>query len=221
VGLQALFGDDTSTIPMDEDDNEEIRANRLWTIFGGLRFDFNPNVALKGIYYYQDKRADRSVGDGDWTDMDLGSARAWKIIVDVKQDLLRFTSLWLEYDYLDADFFLTYNNTALTLADESAWDTVNGGSALVGFDTKIWRVGGLQQWNEKWSSWLYAAGHTLEDGAGPRDAKMTQWGVGVEYLYNENVAFALGYLNVNWNNDAEAVGYTDDHIIRFRTAVTF
>jgi hypothetical protein len=212
VGAQGLWGDDASAVVLEED-GDEFQIDHVWTVFGGLRFDFNPNLAFKGIYYYQGK-------DGS-PELELDSAKAWKLIVDVKQDLLQFTSLWLEYDYLDADFFLTYNNTALTLIDTEAWNTVHGGSPFAGFDTKIWRVGALQQWNEKWSSWVYAAGHTLERGAWAADAKMFQWGLGVEYLYNENVAFALGYVNVNWNGDAEAVGYADDHVIRFRTAVTF
>ncbi|MDR1378717.1 MAG: S-layer homology domain-containing protein [Synergistaceae bacterium] len=223
LGVQALFGDGSSIVRLD--DNTEYAANHLWTIFGGLRFDFSPNIALRGIYYYQDKDAEQSIDGADWMDLDLDSASAWKVIVDIKQDLLQFTSLWLEYGYLDGDFFLTYNNTALTLADEGAWNTVDGGAAFMGYDTKIWRVGALQEWNEKWHTWLYVAGHTLDNvgpAAAPRDAKMTQWGLGVEYLYNENVTFALGYLNVDWNDDAETVGgYTDDHIIRFRTAVTF
>jgi opacity protein-like surface antigen len=218
VGIQALFGDDSSISALED---EEYKMNHTWTVFGGLRFNFNPNIAVKGIFYYQDKDTDLRVSGGPWTGLDLDSANAWKAIVDVKQDLLKFTSLWLEYDYVDADFYLTYNNTALTLVDTEAWNTVNGASAFAGFDTNIWRVGGLQQWNDKWSTWLYAAGHTLENGAGTRDAKMAQWGLGVEYLHNENVTFALGYINVDWNNDAEAAGYSDDHVIQFRTAVTF
>ena len=79
----------------------------------------------------------------------------------------------------------------------------------------------MQEWNDKWHSWLYAAGHTLEDGAGSQDAKMLQLGLGVEYLYNENVTFALGYINVDWNDDSELAGYADDHVIQFRTAITF
>jgi opacity protein-like surface antigen len=50
---------------------------------------------------------------------------------------------------------------------------------------------------------------------------MLQWGLGVEYQYKENIAFALGYLGVDWNDAAQENGYTDDHVIRFRTGVTF
>ena len=32
--------------------------DNLLTVFGGLRFNFNDNIALKGIFYYQDYNAD-------------------------------------------------------------------------------------------------------------------------------------------------------------------
>ena len=43
------------------------------------------------------------------------SPKAWKAIVDVKQDALKFTSLWLEYSKWDASFATT--NTFLNYAD--------------------------------------------------------------------------------------------------------
>jgi opacity protein-like surface antigen len=215
IGLQGFFGDDTSTIAIEE---FEVKANSLWTVFAGLRFNFNESIGFKGIYYYQDAGLEEN-SSGDWQDLDMDSSKAWKVIVDVKQDLLKFTSLWLEYGQVDENFYLPLGNMSLTL-------DADGEDAFLAYNTKIWRVGATQQWSDKWTSWLYVASHTLEDAgldtAGSvQDAKLLQWGLGVEYQYNENVAFALSYIKLDWNDDAENVGNADDYRIQFRTAVVF
>ena len=151
--------------------------------------------------------------------MDLDSTSAWKVIVDVKQDLLKFTSLWLEYGQVDGDFYLPTGVTALTLDN---WDVPGGGDGFAAFDTKTWRVGATQQWNDKWSTWLYVANHTFEEAGNNSDAQLLQWGLGVEYQYTENVAFDLSYIHLDSDDAAEALGdYTDDHRFQFRTAVVF
>jgi hypothetical protein len=224
LGLQAFLGDDTSTLTLD-DAGTQGKIDNLWTIFAGVRFNFTPDIAFKGLYYHQGSSLEED-SSGTWRDADSDNTSAWKVAADVKQEAFGFTSLWLEYDYLEAGFYLPYNNTALTLTDEGAWNAKDGGVGIVDADTKIWRVGATQQWNDKWSSWLYVAGHTLENAGvsaagAPRDAEALQWGLGVEYQYNENVAFALGYIDVDWNDHAENAGYADDHLIRFRTGITF
>jgi hypothetical protein len=221
IGAQFFLGDDTSVVDIED---YEFKVDSLWTLFAGLRFNFNQNIAVKGIYYYQDGSLKENSA-GAWNDVDQDSAGAWKFIVDVQQDLLGFTSLWLEYDQLDEEFFLPYGNAALTLPDED-WGNADAGTGFLGGDTKIWRVGATQEWSEKWSTWLYVAGHTIdnagENSAGrAQDAKMLQWGLGVQYQYNPSVAFALGYIDVDWNGDAERTGYADDHRIQFRTQVVF
>jgi hypothetical protein len=207
---------------VDEFDKEySAKVDHIWTVFAGLRFNFTPNIAAKGLYYHQGNSVEED-STGVWSDVDLDNASAWKAIIDVKQEALGFTSLWLEYDHLDRDFYMPYGNVALTLMDEGAWNSRDGGAGFLGSDADVWRVGATQQWNDKWSTWAYVAGITQKNGAdNGADAKMTQWGLGVEYQYSESVAFALGYLNVDWNDDAELSGYNDDHIVRFRTGVVF
>jgi opacity protein-like surface antigen len=230
LGFQAFIGDDASTLTLDDKDTESTaddiqgKVKNLWTVFAGVRFNFTPDIAVKGLYYHQGSSVEENVS-GAWLETDTDNTSAWKAVIDVKQEAIGFTSLWLEYDHLEGGFYLPYSNTALTLTDEDAWHK-DAGLGIVNTDTNIWRVGATQRWNDKWSSWVYVAGHTLEDdglsAAGlTRDAKALQWGLGVEYQYNENVAFALGYLDVDWNDEAENNGYSDDHIIRFRSGITF
>ncbi|MDR1731514.1 MAG: S-layer homology domain-containing protein [Synergistaceae bacterium] len=222
VGAQAFFGDDSSVVPFE---SHERKVDNLWTLFAGLRYNFRPEIALRGIYYHQDSSFEEN-SSGAWKDVNTDSAGAWKAIVSVGQEALKFTSLWLEYGKLEEGFYLPYGNIALTLVDDDRWNTRDGGAGFVGNDTTIWRVGAIQQWNDQWRTWLYAAGHTLDSGgesASGRsaDAKLLQWGVGFEYQYNPAVAFGLGYINADWNDDAERSGYTDDHRIQFRTSVVF
>jgi hypothetical protein len=63
--------------------------------------------------------------------------------------------------------------------------------------------------------------HTIDLGPDP-DATVLQWGVGLEYQYNENVIFGLSYIDANWNDDAETFhGYEDESRVQFRTLVVF
>jgi opacity protein-like surface antigen len=222
LGVQYLLGDDGSVI---EDvmglGLYDMKANHVLTLYGGLRFNFNPNLTFKALYAYQDTDFEISpAGTGVWTSSDEDSTSAWKVIVDVKQDLLKFTSLWLEYSHLDEGFYIPYNNTALTLVDDDRWNTVDGGAGVSEHDIDIWRVGAVQEWNEKWSTWFYVAGHTLK-GVDAPDFKGMQWGLGVEHRYNENVAFALNYIRMDWNDDASDNGYQDQYSVQLRTTVTF
>ena len=59
-------------------------------------FKFTPAIELKGIYYFQNLGDNMPVMDD--------SQKAWKAVLDVKQEALKFTSLWLQsvsYTHLD------------------------------------------------------------------------------------------------------------------------
>jgi hypothetical protein len=216
IGLQTFIGDDASVLT-DANGVAHYKLNNLYTLFGGIRFNFNRNIALKGIYYYQDSEMDAWEGS-DWTDMNNGKANAWKIIADVKQDFFKFTSLWLEYSSLEQGFFIPVNTESIWLLRYPPRWSSGKISGILPADTGIWRIGAKQQWNEKWRSWLYVAGHSFDY---EEDAKATQWGVGIEYQYNPNVIFIFNYLDVNWNKNGEDLGFVDDHRFQFRTEVLF
>jgi len=165
-------------------------------------FAFNPNVELKGIYYFQ------NIGDalaGGFED----SPRAWKAILDVKQDLLKFTSLWLQYEMVDNTF------TGLNQQNNMDWGqaiSVTDGMPFNNNTTKIWMIGAEQKWNDKWTSFLKYAKADF-DTAGFDDA--TNWTVGATYQYTPAVAFQLVYDNIDFGAGV------DDHLVKFRTSVSF
>ncbi|MDR1740979.1 MAG: S-layer homology domain-containing protein [Synergistaceae bacterium] len=226
-GAQGVFGDDRSAVATDVG---EFKTNRILTPFVGVRVGFAPDMTFKALYYYQKGsfEAGEAGENGEaWEAGEAGEngdydteASAYNLIVDVHQDALKFTSLWLEYSRVNSDFYLACGNTALMPG--GPWEVVDGG--FIGRhmgepreDVEIKRAGALQTWGDQWSTWLYAAEHTWTDSEG----KMTQLGVGAEYIYTPSVTFALSYITVDWNSRAESSGHVDEHRLQFRTVVTF
>ena len=205
LGAQAFLGDNAEPAAPAVGN---LSLDNLWTVFAGLRFNFNDNIALKGIFYYQDANADEWNGTA-WVERDDDSVNAWKVVVDVKQEALKFTSLWLEYGQMDAGFV-----TPLAMGD--------GGSLFVApqyadnrimwDDLKFWRVAANQVWTDKWATHLFYYNYDFDMDA-TEDHK--EYGLGVQYTYNPNVKFGLNYVKVDFDNR------DDDDVIRFRTQVTF
>ena len=177
-------------------------------------FAFTPAVELKALYYWQDQ-------GGSWNDYGLldDNANAWKVILDVKQEALKFTSVWLEYGQID-NHFARFNENANT-----GFDSI--GASLMGNrphndnTAKMYGIRADQQWNDKWRTYVrYFA--TDYDTNGLDDA--TNWTFGVGYRLNPAVEFELAYDQIDYGNSGTGNNggrVDDDHMIRFRTFVTF
>jgi hypothetical protein len=196
----------------------------LLTLGAFFGFKFTPDIELKGVYYHQE------LGDSWRTSLRNSddTASAWKVILDVNQEALKFTSAWLEYANIDNNFAKqtspTYRAILLGGADLLAGKPFNENT------TKVYGITARQQWNDKWRTFLhyYVADY---DTASLDDA--TNWALGVAYRLNPAVEFELVYDNIDYgdtvtrdgggvalhNNGNGFVG--DDHIIRLRTFVTF
>ncbi|MCR5347762.1 MAG: hypothetical protein K6E38_08285, partial [Fretibacterium sp.] len=161
--------------------------------------------------------------DTAWRQWDAGlmgydipdDSNHWRLIVDVKQEALKYTSLWLEYGQYDQGFMVPagVNGAGAVFVTEHLPSALN-------WDMKYWRIGLGQEWNEKWSTHLFYYGYKL-DGIDGNDAvyddKMSEWGLGVQYKYNPNVKFGLNFVQA----DNNVKGDDKDNIVRFRTQVTF
>ncbi|NLD05792.1 MAG: S-layer homology domain-containing protein, partial [Synergistaceae bacterium] len=198
-------GDVTATwLTGDFDNPVKVTENRAaqdfntYGIYAG--FHFNPAVSLKGIYYFQ--QLDWLRGGGD-------DPKAWKVMLDVKQDLLKFTSLWIEYAQEDNNFFAGPDRYNL---DTSSNPTIRANRPINTNSAKYIFVKADQKWNDKWNTFLRYA-YADFDTAGVADG--TEWGAGVGYQYNPAMKFQLMYDNVdNGNNNT-------DHVVLFRTSVSF
>ena len=220
IGFQYMWGDDGSVaIEYSLLDEHKHKVDSLFTYFGGLRFKFNDDIELKGIYYGQ-----RSIGEYqlnsdppvEWNK----SPYAYKLALDISQDLLGFTSLWLGYDFIGKDFW--------TLNGDGDFEINPVRDYHWAHDTRIWRLGAIQRWNDKWRSWVYFAYHTIidpvdNDGNSISNVNGTQWGIGVEYSYNSYLTFALNYVHSIFDNVANTSDTIpgDNHFLRFRTQINF
>ena len=228
LGVQYFIGDDNSTSYTTSAGTTTpvYDFEDLFTVFAGLRFNFNENIALRGLYYYQDATASTwNTSTSRWNDIGNDSTAAYRVHLEVKQDLLKFSSLWLEYNHLEQNFVVpTGDGVVGGMFDHD--DVITGNAGLVPYDLDIWRVAGQQKWNDKWTTFFTVSGFTLKDAPATvlysTDYKATLWGLGAIYHLNSNVGMGLGFAMMDWNSDAERFGgKLDESIIRFRTQITF
>ena len=201
--------------------------NNLWTIYGGLRFNFTDAIALKGIFYYQKANAEQVNSTATaWQDVGYGftnrndtkyvdNSNHWAAIIDIKQEALKFTSLWLEYGQFKEGFtaansgFLFYSGL---LQEDFAFK-----QPMAWADTKYWRVGADQEWNDKWTTYLFYYGYDVD--MGNQSYKPAEFGLGVSYKLNDYTTFGLNYMHAK--NDMEGDYSRNDNVVRFRTKVAF
>jgi hypothetical protein len=141
-------------------------------------------------------------------------------MIEVKQDLLKFTNVWLEYDHLDRGFIMPTGYSALWASLlTNVW---SGGSYLfsqaVPADTAIWRIAFRQDWTDKWATALYYANHSWNLAGDPT---ASQFNIGVRYQYTPQVAFGISYSIFSYDDAAKTLGANDSKAVRFRTDIMF
>ena len=185
-----------------------LSLNGLWynvdntnykTYWAGLGFSFMDGLELKGAYYMEDI-------DGAAID----DPKAWKAILDVSQDVLKFTSLWVEYAQFDQGFYI----------DRSPWsfsDVLWPGDISAGVtlpdDADVLFVRAKQKWNDKWSTIERYVKYDIDNFW---DAK--EWSVAIGYQYSPNLYFELAYADMD--GSFFDPNY-DNNQIRFRTLLNF
>ena len=177
---------------------ETVLDQHVWWAAFGARF--NQDWEFRGAYYNYD--------DG------LNNNGAWQAILDISQNALKFTSLWIEYVNVSDIGFMTVT--------DGPWD--NYGADVtgnwLGYYDNILFIKAEQKWNDKWRTFQrYLKGNARIAGFGDT----TNYTLGVKYYYTPAVSFELAYDKIegsNPNNGTNAQG-RDDHLIRFRTHVVF
>lgn len=189
------------------DPNESVQTYGAYAAYS-----IAPSMAIKGVFYKQKLKENYAGGCND-------SPYAWKAILDIKQDLLKYTSLWIEYDEEQNNFWGAHDerfgiggSACPTLLD-------NITSIRNGNKTKALFIRAEQQWNDKWSSLLrYGRADFGTDGYD----KTTEFQVGVTYQYTPAMAFTLFYDAVDYGDGAAQTDFKgSDHVINFRTTVNF
>lgn len=222
IGGQAFLGDDaedTTAAATRATDGSAYKFRDMYTIFAGLRFNFNDNVAFKGVFYHQKRDVDQWLLDTAtksivaWREPENveNDGNRWSVMLDVKQEALKFTSLWLEYGQVKKGFWMPGG-----VNDGHFFATTFLGGNGIEYDTKFYRIALAQTWNEKWTTHEFYYGYKLDDTPANQD-DMFEWGLGVTYNYNPNVKFGLNFTQA----DNGAQNDNKDNIVRFRTEVTF
>jgi hypothetical protein len=186
----------------------------LLTLGAYAGFRFTPSIELKGLYYWQDQGDSwRPAGSSE------NNADAWRVIVDVKQDVLKFTSAWLEYGQLDNNF-RRFNNVGYQSFGKMGGREISLLRYMPTNNTNTTTIYGAylgQQWNDRWRT--YARYFVADYDSGNDD--VTNWTLGVAYRLNPAVEFELAYDNMDFGNNIALPAAQDDHMVRFRTFVTF
>jgi hypothetical protein len=186
-------------------------------------FTFAPGIEGKAIYYHQVQGDTVAQAMSNTASNYDDSASAWKAILDVKQEALKFTSVWLEYGQIDNNFLTNERFSDYSDLGVSATYTDGGASLLFNMpynmnSTKIYGARLDQEWNDKWRTYLrfFAADH---DTAGVDDA--VNWSLGVGYRLNDAVEFELAYDSIDYGQGNNQARIGSDNIVRFRTYVAF
>ena len=185
-------------------------------------YNFTNDISLKGAYYWQNSDKLHVYGD----DLEaLENGKAWKVVLDVKQAALKFTSLWIEYAQMDSSFVgnLGTNNGGVSAYNfgfkgDSEKGLFKGYRAHNGHKYKMWNIRAAQKWTKKWATELiYMRGDSGIDGADATNA----FGINVSYKLNPAVTTILGYDTYRYG-DGNGFGAKDtDSVLYFRTDVKF
>jgi hypothetical protein len=221
LGVNAILGDDATTdTGAGALDTATYKLDSLYTLYGGLRFEFTPSIGLRGMYYHQSpsgkSRADASAA---WDDADLDSASAYTAILDVKQDLLKFTALWLQYQKFEKGF-----STLTTYDSQFEGGLADGGGSsttdisFLAHDWTIMRVLATQNWNATWRTYEFYTQHKFAEYGVGGDGTIDNWGAGVEYRLNPSVVTGVTYYRYSYSED---FARDDDSVVRWTTSVSF
>ena len=221
-----LWEKDIEDVPATDPSYRGIGNIQTYGVVAGYKF--TNDVALKGIYYWQKLSSDRNDILDEAGVLDK-SQYAFKAILDVKQNLLKFTDLWVEYSQMKNGFggnngAGAADNNMYTLGGKSGEPSVFYVRPVNNETSKLWYIRAEQKWNKKWSTFLrYVNANWGTDGVD----NAYDWGVGVKYKLNPAITFMLAYDEINYGDNIAPVtaGGSDlkgkDRVIFFQTDVKF
>ena len=170
-----------------------------------LSYSFTPAIALRGYYYWQDL-------DDGWLVAD-DSPSAWSAMLEVKQDLLKFTSLWIQYVEQDNSFIGPRAANQYPAIFAPGLDGPVGGDGT----NKTFLVTAEQQWNDKWSSFVQ---YLTTDWDHSDYDDTDQYMIGVGYQYTPAIKFWLAYNYIDYgDNNPDYNG--SESVVLFRTSIDF
>lgn len=198
-----------------------ISANALWssgpdeeynTYWAAVGYTLFPGVQIRAAYFVQDID-EEYIEENDLYGDD--SPTTWKVILDIDQNVLKFTSLWVEYVQLDAGFIL-HNypwGYASNVFPGQLPSYLEGKNAA---DVDVFLIRADQKLNAKWTTKERYLIYDTDDG----DAK--EWGIALRLQYSPTLSFELGYVDYDGRFTSGDDGYViepdyDNKLIRLQT----
>jgi len=197
----------------------DINMKAYWFALGFRPFR---GINLTGAYYMEKIDAwgvSKAVDTSKWED----DPKAWKVILDVDQDVLKFTGLRAEYGQYDEGFFVQNGTGFMAISGSD----LNSTGAYMANDTKFFKVTAIQKFGKKFSLYERYAQYKQDDvktvlGDDVVGGKAKEFQIGLSYQYTPNLSFTVDYTKMDgqmkWGGvfkDAE------DKVIRFRTYLSF
>lgn len=180
--------------------------------------NFTKDIAFRGMYAAEDWDVNNNVLPGG------DDPKAWKAIVEVKQDALKFTSLWLEYSMWDASFASA--NPFLNYADGPGTGFDNTGVMPMMMDPTrnseltYLHAGLSQKWNDQWTTFERYVAVDFDENNCAAYTDLSSYMIGVRYYYTPALFFEFLYDKVDYDEVA-GTAWKDDNMFRFRTQVSF
>jgi hypothetical protein len=206
---------------------QNVQESVYWADF---TLNFTPGFSLIGAYYIEDldeaPKAGNTAGVYGLPLPSEDSPNAYKVVLNVDQSVLKFTSLWVEYANFDEGWqFFTFDESYGT-TPHSAYDYHFDYSGVylpltyrVGqFEADVFRGYLYQKWSDKWGSFISYTDVSY-DGTQGYDFDVSHWAVGFDYWYTPSVKFTISYEDADYG-DSEP-DYVDDSLLRFRAWIFF
>lgn len=185
-----------------------VGAFKTWWV--GAGYKITPGIELKGAFYGQSLDDATEIRSGMTDD-----PKAWKAILNVDRETLKFTSAWLEYAHFDAGFLTENTPYAFHGHTGDLYGMTDDAASVLPSDSDVLFIALKQEWGEKLSTFERYAGWDFDGLDTVKD-----WAVGVGYQYTPNVYFELAYNRIDVGDQAPGFFEKGD-IVRFRTLVSF
>lgn len=194
---------------------EESTGAKDWdtkTYAGYFGWEFMQGAKLIGLYYRQNNG--KTVA-GDYKDNPV----SWKVVADLGQDLLKFGSVWLEYNRHDNNFWNTYYDRYAIAG--SAHCSVGDNMPINGESTNFIFARLEREWNHKFTTGIRYA-HA--DYGTPGYDNTYELGAYAAWKMNSAISFTLYFDHFDYGNSrvqSPVLKYGADNVIMLRTSVEF
>ena len=205
MGLVGIWRDYDETYLYDLYGVTGIDQSLDWAVYWVQAYvNFTPNIQLRGRYMLENFDLKVEVDSGATTD----DPSAYQAILEISQEALGFTSLWIEYADIDEGFHISTGDPYADWGNAVLWAHEDN-ELWFEKNTDVFFVRADQKWSDKWSTFQ----RYIDVNDGFENARVYTFGV--NYWYTPSLKFELSYDDTSYDIQE------DDSLIRLRTWLWF